>query len=44
MPRFLYMKSGASVLIHGGEGTDATLQVTSLAQLILHPDCRTVRG
>ncbi len=37
-------KEGASVLVHGGEGTDSTLQVTSLAQLILDPDCRTVHG
>ena len=35
---------GASVLVHGSEGTDSTLLVTSLAQLILDPDCRTVRG
>ena len=34
----------ASVLVHGADGTDSTLQVTSLAQLILDPDCRTVRG
>ncbi len=37
-------KEGASVLVHGGDGTDSTLQVTSLAQLILDPDCRTVHG
>lgn len=35
---------GASVLVHGSEGLDATLQVTSLAQIILDADCRTVRG
>lgn len=35
---------GASVLVHGSEGLDSTLQVTSLAQIILDPDCRTVRG
>ncbi|KAG8123014.1 hypothetical protein E2320_018396 [Naja naja] len=35
---------GASVLIHGTEGTDSTLQVTSLAQIILDPRCRTIRG
>lgn len=35
---------GASVLVHGSEGLDATLQVTSLAQVILDPDCRTVSG
>lgn len=37
-------KEGASVLLHGSDGTDTTLQVTSLAQVILDPDCRTVRG
>lgn len=34
----------ASVVVHGSDGTDSTLQVTSLAQLLLDPDCRTVRG
>ncbi|CAG0912921.1 unnamed protein product [Notodromas monacha] len=34
----------ASVLVHGGDGLDATLQITSLVQIILDPDCRTVRG
>ncbi|XP_043938437.1 myotubularin-related protein 9-like isoform X2 [Protopterus annectens] len=34
----------ASVLVHGSEGTDTTLQVTSLAQVILDPDCRTLMG
>jgi myotubularin-related protein 9 len=29
--------------VHGSEGTDITLCVTSLAQIILNPDCRTVR-
>ncbi|KAI0223727.1 Myotubularin-related protein 9 [Lamellibrachia satsuma] len=37
-------KECASVLVHGSNGTDSTLQVTSLAQLILDPDCRTVTG
>jgi myotubularin-related protein 9 len=32
------------VMVHGSEGTDITLCVTSLAQVILNPDCRTVRG
>uniref|UniRef100_A0A3B4AYU5 Myotubularin-related protein 9 n=1 Tax=Periophthalmus magnuspinnatus TaxID=409849 RepID=A0A3B4AYU5_9GOBI len=35
---------GASVLVHGTEGTDSTLQVTSLAQIILDPASRTIRG
>ncbi|ESN91759.1 hypothetical protein HELRODRAFT_108507 [Helobdella robusta] len=39
-----YMENGGSVLVHGGEGTDTTLVVTSLTQLILNPDCRTVVG
>uniref|UniRef100_A0A023F198 Putative phosphatidylinositol 3-phosphate 3-phosphatase myotubularin mtm1 n=3 Tax=Triatoma infestans TaxID=30076 RepID=A0A023F198_TRIIF len=37
-------QEGASVLVHGAEGTDFTLLVTSLTQVILNPDCRTVRG
>jgi len=37
-------KESASVLVHGSEGLDATLLVTSLTQIILNPDCRTVRG
>ncbi|XP_053316921.1 myotubularin-related protein 9 [Spea bombifrons] len=37
-------REGASVLVHGSEGMDATLQVTSLAQIILDPKCRTLRG
>ncbi|XP_007902502.1 myotubularin-related protein 9 isoform X2 [Callorhinchus milii] len=37
-------REGASVLIHGSEGRDATLQLTSLAQIILDPACRTVFG
>ncbi|KAI5616423.1 hypothetical protein C0J50_24025, partial [Silurus asotus] len=37
-------RDGHSVLVHGSEGTDTTLLVTSLAQIILDPDCRTFRG
>lgn len=37
-------REGASVLVHGSEGMDSTLQVTSLAQIILEPKCRTIRG
>ncbi|XP_071433065.1 myotubularin-related protein 9-like isoform X2 [Pithys albifrons albifrons] len=33
-----------SVLVHGAEGTDTTLLVTALAQLILDPSCRTLEG
>ncbi|KAI3418379.1 hypothetical protein GPALN_009700 [Globodera pallida] len=32
------------VLVHGGEGTDSTLLVSALAQLLLDPDARTIRG
>lgn len=32
------------MLVHGSEGMDCTLQVTSLAQIILDPKCRTIRG
>uniref|UniRef100_A0A8B9NKA3 Myotubularin phosphatase domain-containing protein n=1 Tax=Accipiter nisus TaxID=211598 RepID=A0A8B9NKA3_9AVES len=34
----------ASVLVHGAEGTDTTLLVTALAQVILDPSCRTLVG
>ncbi|XP_050307149.1 myotubularin-related protein 9 [Anthonomus grandis grandis] len=37
-------KDEASVLVHGSSGLDSTLLVTSVAQVILNPDCRTVRG
>ncbi|KAK2146123.1 hypothetical protein LSH36_631g02047 [Paralvinella palmiformis] len=37
-------KEGASVLVHGADGMDTTIIVTSLAQVIINPDCRTVRG
>lgn len=37
-------EESASVLIHGAESRDSTLQVCSLAQVILDPDCRTVHG
>ncbi len=32
------------MLIHGGDGVDLTLAVTSLTQIILNPDCRSIRG
>lgn len=38
------LREEASVLVHGTEGTDSTLQVTSLAQIILDPTCRTIKG
>ncbi|KAF7632756.1 Myotubularin phosphatase domain-containing protein [Meloidogyne graminicola] len=36
--------SEVPVLVHGGDGIDSTLLVTSLARLILDPDARTIRG
>ena len=35
---------GTTVLVHGDAGTDATLQVTSLVQILLDPVCRTIKG
>ncbi|XP_030820518.1 myotubularin-related protein 9-like [Camarhynchus parvulus] len=37
-------REGCTVLVHGAEGTDTTLLVTALAQLILDPACRTLQG
>ncbi|XP_057559766.1 myotubularin-related protein 9-like [Hippopotamus amphibius kiboko] len=37
-------REGACILVHGAEGTDNTLLVTSLAQLILDPLSRTMAG
>uniref|UniRef100_H3AX09 Zgc:154055 n=1 Tax=Latimeria chalumnae TaxID=7897 RepID=H3AX09_LATCH len=37
-------RENGCVLVHGSEGMDATLQVTSLAQVILDPDSRTIAG
>jgi myotubularin-related protein 9 len=37
-------KDGVSVLVHGSEGVDTTLLVSSLSQIILDHDCRTVTG
>ncbi|XP_072913265.1 myotubularin-related protein 9 isoform X2 [Hemitrygon akajei] len=37
-------REGASVLVHGSEGIDSTLQVTSLAHIILDPQSRTING
>lgn len=37
-------QDGCPVLVHGGKGLDTTLMVTSLVQIILNPDCRTVVG
>lgn len=35
---------GVPVLVHGGKGLDTPLIVTSVAQIILNPDCRTIKG
>lgn len=32
------------VLVHGDSGTDMTLVLTSLAQILLDPECRTIKG
>ncbi|KAJ8289441.1 hypothetical protein GJAV_G00001350 [Gymnothorax javanicus] len=37
-------REGCSVLVHGSDGTDTTLLLTTLAQLILEPRCRTLSG
>lgn len=34
----------SAVLVHGNSGRDSTLIVTSLAQIILNPNCRTIHG
>ncbi|XP_026158587.1 myotubularin-related protein 9-like isoform X2 [Mastacembelus armatus] len=37
-------RDGHSVLVHGSEGTDSTLVICTLAQLIMDPCCRTMEG
>lgn len=37
-------RDGHSVLVHGSEGTDTSLLVCTLAQLILDPEARTLKG
>ncbi|KAM3593996.1 uncharacterized protein V6R79_000504 [Siganus canaliculatus] len=37
-------RDGHSVLVHGSEGTDSTLLISTLAQLIMDPNCRTLEG
>ena len=36
--------TGTSVVVHGAAGMDSTIQVTSLAQVLLDPHCRTLSG
>ncbi|CAB3998157.1 Hypothetical predicted protein, partial [Paramuricea clavata] len=38
------IQKGATVLVHGGSGKDTTLIVSSFAQVLLDPQCRTVLG
>ena len=42
--KFILSVLGTTVLVHGDAGTDATLQVTSLVQILLDPLCRTIKG
>nr|XP_061823945.1 myotubularin-related protein 9-like isoform X1 [Nerophis lumbriciformis] len=37
-------RDGHSVLIHDSEGIDSTLLISTLAQLIMDPSCRTLEG
>uniref|UniRef100_H3DHN1 Zgc:154055 n=1 Tax=Tetraodon nigroviridis TaxID=99883 RepID=H3DHN1_TETNG len=37
-------RDGHSVLIHGSDGRDSTLLISTLAQLIMDPCCRTLEG
>ncbi|XP_068195595.1 myotubularin-related protein 9-like isoform X2 [Antennarius striatus] len=37
-------RDGHSVLVHGSEGTDCSLLISTLAQLIMDPCCRSLEG
>ncbi|XP_072221861.1 myotubularin-related protein 9 isoform X2 [Leuresthes tenuis] len=37
-------RDGHSALVHGSEGTDCSLLISTLAQLIMDPCCRTLEG
>lgn len=39
-----YTFKGTSVVLHGTNGCDGTLQVSSLAILLMDPQARTIRG
>lgn len=41
---FFFYRDGHSVLIHGSDGTDSSLVISTLAQLIMDPRCRTLEG
>ncbi|XP_046864897.1 myotubularin-related protein 9-like [Xenia sp. Carnegie-2017] len=38
------LQKGSTVLVHGGSGKDTTLIVSSFAQVLLDPRCRTIQG
>uniref|UniRef100_A0A3Q3ANV7 Zgc:154055 n=1 Tax=Kryptolebias marmoratus TaxID=37003 RepID=A0A3Q3ANV7_KRYMA len=38
------VEDGHSALVHGYEGTDCSLLISTLAQLIMDPSCRTLEG
>jgi myotubularin-related protein 9 len=40
----IYLSLETSILVHGNDGWDNTLLVTSLAQILLDPNCRTITG
>lgn len=40
----LIERKNVSLVFAGGSGRDSTLIITSLTQIILNPDCRTIRG
>ncbi|XP_055605256.1 myotubularin-related protein 9-like, partial [Uranotaenia lowii] len=35
---------GVPVVLHGGKGLDTPLIISSITQIILNPDCRTIKG
>ncbi|XP_072313561.1 myotubularin-related protein 9 isoform X2 [Eucyclogobius newberryi] len=37
-------RDGHSVLVHGSEGSDSSLLISTLSQLIMDPSCRTLEG
>lgn len=41
---FLSTCAGSSVVVHGAMSRDATLQLTSLSQVLLDYRCRTMNG
>ena len=41
---FIFLFADTPVLVHGDNGVDMTLVITSLVQVLLDPECRTIRG